>query len=190
MNVLRINIYIYEWTKIYIYLISSLVCYSAMVYWLRRVCLPIFFCILFPLGDLRCRMFAGAHGLKATCYLWDQWEDSLLSYTGSPNLSAYKISWLFLLCMWNIVYYVYVVEKLEIKLNSINSNIYHQQVVRLTQGSIHRAWQATLPYVTNKVLASQYLGQEILRYMLWYSSEFGVCVLMHTKLSITCWRLH
>ena len=23
---------------------------------------------------------------------WDQWEDSLLSYTGSPNLSAYNIS--------------------------------------------------------------------------------------------------
>ena len=59
-------------------------------------------------------MFAGAHGLEATCYLWDQWEDSLLSYTGSPNLSAYTISWLFLLC---IVYYVYVVDKLEIKFN-------------------------------------------------------------------------
>ena len=43
------------------------------------------FCIFFPLGDSRCWMFAGAHGLKATCYLWDQWEDSLLSYTGSPN---------------------------------------------------------------------------------------------------------
>ena len=51
-----------------------------------------FFGIFFPLGDSRCWMFAGAHGLKATCYVWDQWEDSLLSYTGSPNLSAYKIS--------------------------------------------------------------------------------------------------
>ena len=29
---------------------------------------------------------------KAACYVWDQWEDSLLSYTGSPNLSTYKIS--------------------------------------------------------------------------------------------------
>ena len=60
----------------------------------------------------------------------------------------------------------------------------------LTQGSIHRAGQATLPYITNKVLDSQYLGQDILRYMFWYSTECGMFVLMHTKQSITCWRSH
>ena len=67
-------------------------------------------------------MIDRAHGLKTTCYLWDQWEDSSLATLAPP---IYPLSRLCIVTIMyvKIVYYVYVMDKLEIKFNSIQFNI-------------------------------------------------------------------
>ena len=72
-------------------------------------------------------MFAGAHGLKATCYLWDQWEDSLLSYTGSP---IYPLI-LFLDCFYYVYKTLYIMYMWWInwKYNSIQFNSIHSDKI-------------------------------------------------------------
>ena len=44
---------------------------------------------------------AGAHGLKATCYLWDQWEDSLLATLARPMYPLILIvTIMYVMYMW------------------------------------------------------------------------------------------
>ena len=72
--------------------------------------LTILYYIFFPLGDSRCWMFAGAHGLKATCYLWDQWEDRLLATLAPPiyPILRFCIVAIIYTCIYKIITIIYL----------------------------------------------------------------------------------